>query len=76
MILGKVARWINKLEIGKAVILTDDDIYDSARYNLESGLDMVRRDDLLKIVAEVNSEEYPGYEMFQRPDGRWTLDRR
>ena len=76
MILGKVGWWINTLEMGKAVILTLDDIYDSARYNLDSGLDYPRREDALKVVAEVNSEEYPSYEMFERPDGRWTLDRR
>jgi hypothetical protein len=76
MILGKVAEWVDKLEMGEAVILTTDDIYDSARYNLDSELDWPRREDALKVVAEINSDEYPNYKMLERPDGRWTLDRR
>ena len=76
MVLGKVAEWIARLNLGQAVILTTDDVRDSARYNLDSGLDVVRREDLLSIVAEVNSKEYPGFRMFERPDGNWTLDRR
>ena len=76
MILGKVAEWITKLKMGEAVILTIDDLTNPAQYNLESALDMVRDSDRQVIVDEVNSEEYPNYGMWQRPDGRWTLDRR
>ena len=76
MVMGEIAKWINTLKKGESVILTTDDVYDSARYNLDSGLDYPRREDALKVVAEVNSKEYPSYEMWERPDGRWTLDRR
>lgn len=76
MVVGKVGGWLARLPKGKTVVLDNDDVADSAKALLDSGFDHVRRDDILKIVAEVNSEEYPGFEMWERPDGRWTLERR
>ena len=76
MVVGAVGEWLAKLSKGKAVILDNDDLQNSARSYLDSGFDSVRREDVLKVVAEVNSEEYPGFEMWDRPDGRWTLERR
>lgn len=75
MVVGKVGEWLAKLPKGKAVILDIEDVRDSAKAYLDSMFDSVRGEDILKVVAEVNSEEYPGFEMWERPDGRWTLER-
>jgi len=75
MVVGKVGKWLSMLPKGKAVILDADDLSDSAKALLDSGFDSVRRDDILRIVSKVNSDEYPGFEMWERPDGRWTLER-
>jgi hypothetical protein len=75
MVVGKVGEWIAILPKGMAVILDNDDIRDSAKAYLDSSFDSVRREDILKVVTEVNSNEYPGFEMWERPDGRWTLER-
>jgi len=75
MVVGKVGEWLARLPKGKAVILDNDDIRDSAKAYLDSAFDAVRREDILKVVSEVNSDEYPGFEMWERPDGRWTLER-
>ena len=68
MVVGTVGEWLAKLPKGKAVILDNDDLQNSARSYLDSGFDSVRREDILKVVAEVNSEEYPGFKMWERPD--------
>lgn len=75
MVIGKVGEWLTRLPKGKAVILDNDDLRDSAKAYLDSGFDSVRRSDILAVVAEINSDEYPGFEMWERPDGRWTLQR-
>ena len=75
MVVGKVGRWIANLPKGKAVILTIDDLKDSAKAYLNSGFDCVRPEDIKMVVDEINSDQYPGYEIWERPDGRWTLER-
>ena len=75
MVVGKVGEWLAILPKGEAVVLDNDELRDSAKALLDSGFGYVRRDDVLRVVAEVNSEEYPGFEMWERPDGRWTLER-
>lgn len=75
MVVGKVGEWLAILPKGEAVVLDNDELRDSAKALLDSGFGSVRRDDVLRVVAEVNSEEYPGFEMWERPDGRWTLER-
>ena len=76
MVVGTVGKWLARLPKGKAVVLDNDDLQDSAKSYLDSGFDYVRREDILKVVDEVNSQEYPGFEIWERPDGRWTLERR
>lgn len=76
MILGKVRYWLSTLKEGQAVVITLDDLYDSASYYLESGLDYARREDILVLAKEINSKEYPEFEIFEKMDGNWTLDRR
>lgn len=75
MVIGIVADWMKRLGKGKAVVLTLDDISDSARAYMDSGFDHVRQEYLERVVSEVNSDEYPGFRLWERPDGRWTLDR-
>lgn len=74
MIIGKVAEWMSKLEKGEAVIIGRDDIYSSAEAYKDSGFDHVRPEYAQKVVDEANSQEYPGYSLWERPDGRWTLE--
>lgn len=76
MVIGKVGEWLGKLPKGKAVVLTVDDLHDSASAYMDSGFDHVRPEYVKRVVDEVNSDEYPGFELWERPDGRWTLDRR
>ena len=77
MVVGKVAEWISKLEKGNAVVLNIEDMHDSAKAYTTSGIfDHVRPEYVAKVADEVNSEEYPDFELWERPDGRWTLERR
>lgn len=76
MVLGIVGEWIAKLPVGRVVTLSTNDLKDSAKYLLDSGFDSVRREDILKVVAEVNSDEYPEFLLWERFDGRWVLERR
>ena len=64
------------LNTGEAIVVRVEDVRDSATYYLDSGFDVVRRGDVLKIVNEVNSSEYPDFKMVDRNDGSWTLYRR
>ena len=75
MVVGIVGEWLARLPKGKAVVLDNNDLRDSARAYLDSRFDSVRREDIMKIVSEVNSDKYPGFEIWERPDGRWTLER-
>jgi len=76
MIIGEVAKWLDRLPPGKAVLLTREAMHDSAKAYVSYMLfDHVRPEDLQKVADEVNSEEYPGFSLWERPDGRWTLER-
>lgn len=75
MVIGKVGEWIAKLPKGKAVILTAEDMHDSAKAYMDSGFDHVRPEYIKSVADEVNSDEYPGFSLWERPDGRWTLER-
>jgi len=74
MVIGKVAEWMHKLDKGKAVVLTSEDIADSAKVYMDSGFDYVRPEYIKAVVNEVNSDEYPNFILWERPDGRWTLE--
>ncbi len=74
MVIGKVAEWMSKLDKGNAVILTINDLHDSAEaYTTSEIFDHIRPEYINAVVNEVNSEEYPGFELWERPDRRWTL---
>ena len=75
MITGKVAEWINRLDDGEAVILTIDDLAESAKAYTDSGFDHVRSEYIQNIINEVNSSEYLEFTLWERMDGRWTLER-
>jgi hypothetical protein len=75
MIIGKVAQWMAELDKGQAVIISRDDIIDSAEAYRDSGFDHVRPEYIKNVVDEVNSEECQGFSLWERPDGRWTLER-
>ena len=75
MIIGKVAQWMARLDKGQAVIISREDIIDSAGAYRDSGFDYVRTEYIKKVVDEVNGEEYPEFSLWERPDGRWTLER-
>ena len=75
MVIGKVGEWLAKLPKGKAVIISVSDMQDSAKAYMDSGFDHVRPEYVRGVVEEVNSEEYPGFNLWERPDGRWTLER-
>ena len=76
MIIGKVADWMRRLDKGQAIILSLDDMADSAKAYRSTGFDYVRREHIEAVAAEVESEEYPEFSLWERPDGRWTLERR
>lgn len=76
MVIGKVAEWMAKLGKGQAVILDIEDMADSAKSYMDSGFDHVRREYIEAVAAEVESDEYPEFSLWERPDGRWTLERR
>ena len=75
MVIGKVGEWLDKLPKGKAVIITTNDVRDSAKAYCDSGFDHVRPEYIKCVIDEVNSDEYPDFEIWERPDGRWTLER-
>lgn len=76
MVLGKVAEWMSRLDKGQSVVITYDDLYDSARYYMDSAFDHVRQEYIDQVVLQVESNEYPEFGLFERPDGRWTLERK
>ncbi len=74
MILGKVLERMCGLRKGQAIVVTVEDVRDSASYNLDSGFDIVRKEDMSHIVDEVNGKQYPNYTMSEQPlDGTWIL---
>lgn len=75
MVTGIVGKWLAKLPKGKAVILSADDLRNSAKACLGSGFDCVRPEDIKKIIDEINSDEYPEFNIWECPDGRWVLAR-
>ena len=75
MVIGKVAEWMNKLGKGQAVVIGFEDLADSAKSYLDSGFDHVDQGYIKNVAREVNSDEYPDFEIWERPDGRWTLQR-
>lgn len=75
MIIGTLAKWIECLDSGKAVVLSRDVLVEAAGVYRDSGLDHVRPEYIQNIVDEVNSEEYEGFSLWERPDGRWTLEK-
>jgi hypothetical protein len=75
MVVGKVKEWMGKLDKGEAVILTRADLIDSARHYMESAYDSVRTKYILNVIDEVNSDEYPDFDIRERLDGRFTLER-
>mgnify|MGYP000055763040 CR=1 FL=1 len=76
MIIGNVAKLMNRLAKGQAIVIEIEDVRDSARAYMDSGFDYVRKDYIDNVIREVNSDEYPEFSLRERPDGRFTLDRR
>jgi hypothetical protein len=71
-----VAEWMHRLDHGFAVILDFDDVADSAKAYKDSGYDHIRPEYIKAVVAEVNSDEYPDFTMWERLDNRWTLEKK
>ena len=75
MIIGKVAQWMGGLHKGQAVIISRDDVLDSAGAYRDSGFDHIRPEYIQNVVDEVNGDQYPDVALWERPDGRLTLER-
>ncbi len=75
MVMGEVARWMQRLKAGEAVVLTIEELTDSAKYFLESGFDCVRKEDIKEVENQINSKEYPNFSITNRLDGKWTLNK-
>jgi len=75
MVMGEVARWMQRLKAGEAVVLTIEELTDSAKYFLESGFDYVRKEDIKEVENQINSKEYPNFSITNRLDGKWTLNK-
>jgi hypothetical protein len=77
MVVGKVAEWMGRLKKGEAVVISRADMEDSAKAYMTSMLfDRMRDEYVSAVAAEVESDQYPEFALWERPDGRWTLDRR
>jgi|TARA_R110002020_G_scaffold471097_1_gene697537 hypothetical protein len=75
MIIGKVAQWMGRLDKGQAVVIEREDVLDSASAYRDGGFDYIRPEYIKNVVDEVNGDEYPEFSLWERPDGRWTLER-
>ena len=75
MVVGEIGEWLARLPKGTSVVLPFSDLQDSAKAYMESGFDCVRKEYVCAVVNEVNSEEYPGFSLHERVDGKWILSR-